>query len=414
MGNRAGNLAVVAIAIIPIVMTLGNSMLVPVLPEMKKALELTSFQVSLTITVFSFAAALFIPIFGFVSDHMRRKWVIIPALILYGLGGLIAGIVSARSNGSFYLILTGRVLQGIGAAGTGPVAMALTGDLFKGAKQSRVLGIYEATNGSGKVFSPILGTLFALIAWYWVFLAFPAFCLVAILCMLFFIREEKEKKKGLSFKKYVRELGTVFRVEGRWLIVAYLTGMICLFTLFGVEFFLSNVLEDVYQIFSIKKGFILAIPISIMSIVSYITGRQIGKNKVRMKRLILFGLNLLTFSYLALIFFEQVIVFLSILCIGSIGTGLVLPCLNSFITGSVEEEKRGFVTALYGSVRFVGVALGPPIFSRLMEWSRTGMFVVAASIAFLAGICVLIFFRVKAMHKGGKEVDTLFKPLKMT
>src|SRR5690606_20715968 len=149
------------------------------------------------------------------------------------------------------------------------------------------------------------------------------------------------------------------------------------------------------------------------SIVSYITGRQIGKNKVRMKRLILFGLNLLTFSYLALIFFEQVIVFLSILCIGSIGTGLVLPCLNSFITGSVEEGKRGCVTAFYGSVRFVGVALGPPIFSRLMEWSRTGMFVVAASIAFLAGICVLIFFRVKAMHKGGKEVDTLFKPLKM-
>lgn len=414
MENRTGNRAVIAIAVIPVVMTLGNSMLVPVLPEMQQALELTSFQVSLTITVFSIAAAIFIPILGFVSDHMKRKGVIVPALALYGAGGLLAGIVASRTSGGFYWILAGRILQGIGTAGTGPVAMALSGDLYRGDEQSKVLGIYEATNGSGKVLSPILGSAFALIAWYWVFLAFPAFCIVAILCVLFFVKGDNERDEGLPFKTYVKSLAEVFKMEGRWLVVTYLTGLGCLFTLFGVEFFLSNVLEDTYDITGMKKGLFLAIPITVMSIVSFITGRKIGKNLKRMKQVVLTGLSLQILTYIALIFFERLAVFLLILCVASFGTGLILPCLNSLITGSVDEEKRGFVTALYGSVRFVGVALGPPIYSRLMDWSRTGMLIVTACISLLAALLVLFFVRVKADNHEREKKGAVMQPVKIS
>ncbi len=71
--TKPNGMTVVAIGSIPLIMTLGNSMLIPILPEMKSALKITQFQVSLTITVFSIAAAIMIPILGYLSDRISRK-----------------------------------------------------------------------------------------------------------------------------------------------------------------------------------------------------------------------------------------------------------------------------------------------------------------------------------------------------
>src|SRR5699024_3439068 len=178
---------------------------------------------------------------------------------------------------SYVWILIGRTLQGVGAAGTAPIAMALTGDLFKGGEQSRVLGIFEASNGLGKVLSPILGSLLGLMVWYAVFFAFPAVCLIAILLVGIFVKEKRNLQAPPPFNKYVHGLLDVFKYEGRWLLTTYLAGGTCLFTLFGILFFLSDVLEQTYNIDGVIKGFILAIPLLIMVTTSYITGSKIGK-----------------------------------------------------------------------------------------------------------------------------------------
>ncbi|MFL6556691.1 MAG: MFS transporter, partial [Bacillus sp. (in: firmicutes)] len=159
-------LTITAIGSIPLILVLGNSMLIPILPKMKSELHLTQFQTSLIISVFSIAAAISIPILGYLSDRFSRKAIIIPALILYGSGGLLAGAAAAWFSNPYTWILAGRILQGMGAAGTAPIAMALAGDLFKGAEQSKVLGLVEASNGFGKVISPIIGSLLALLFWY--------------------------------------------------------------------------------------------------------------------------------------------------------------------------------------------------------------------------------------------------------
>jgi len=66
-------------------MTLGNSMLIPVLPAIRRELGLSPFQTSLIITVFSVMAILFIPPAGWLSDRIGRKRVILPCLILAGV-----------------------------------------------------------------------------------------------------------------------------------------------------------------------------------------------------------------------------------------------------------------------------------------------------------------------------------------
>ncbi|HZG74073.1 MAG TPA: MFS transporter [Chondromyces sp.] len=395
MASKNNGMTIAAIGSIPLIMTLGNSMLIPVLPEMKSELNLSQVQVSLTITVFSFTAAIFIPILGYLSDRFSRKIVILPALILYALGGLLAGFAATAFANPYYWILAGRALQGIGAAGTAPIAMALTGDLFKGSEESRVLGLHEASNGMGKVLSPILGALLALVAWYSPFYAFPFFCAVSILLTWFFVKEKRNRQAPPPFANYVRGLASVFKHEGRWLFAVYLAGSVCLFTLFGILFYLSDVLELEYSINGVRKGLILAIPLLVMVTTSYLTGSKIGKNMFTMKRLIVLGMALMTLSYALLSFIESLVPFLFVLAISSVGTGLVLPCVNSLITNSVGKERRGFVTSLYGSVRFLGVAIGPPIFSRLMEWSRPGMFISLAVLTLIVGLLAFFLIHVK-------------------
>ncbi|RLL43972.1 MFS transporter [Oceanobacillus piezotolerans] len=392
---------IAAIGSIPLMMTLGNSMLIPILPKMKSSLDLSQFQVSMTITVFSIAAAIFIPIVGYLSDRFSRKIVIIPSLLLFGAGALLAGLGAAFFSNSYVWIIIGRILQGIGAAGTAPIAMALIGDLFKGGEQSRVLGIFEASNGLGKVLSPILGSLLALIVWYAAFFSFPIISLISVILVWIFVKEKDNRQAPPPFRKYVKGLLSVFKHEGRWLFTVYLAGGVCLFTLFGILFYLSDVLETKYNINGVPKGLILAIPLLVMVTTSYITGSRIGKNLEKMKRLSLIGLAFMTISYSSLVLFEKLIPFLIVLALSSVGAGLVLPCVNSLITGSVSKERRGFVSSLYGSVRFIGVALGPPIFTRLMDWSRTGMFLSIASLTFLVGLLVLLLLHVKG--KDGKK-----------
>lgn len=62
-----------ALASIPLIMTLGNSMLLPILPQISKELGISSFQVSMLITVYGLMAIVMIPIAGYLSDAYGRK-----------------------------------------------------------------------------------------------------------------------------------------------------------------------------------------------------------------------------------------------------------------------------------------------------------------------------------------------------
>ncbi|MED1947396.1 MULTISPECIES: MFS transporter [Brevibacillus] len=407
MAQNAKNL--IGLVGVPLVMVLGNSMLIPVLPTMKTEMKLTSLQSSLLITAFSIAAGIVIPFAGYLSDRFGRKIVIIISLALYGLGGLVAGLAALWLDQPYMAIMGGRVLQGIGAAGTAPIAMALVGDLFDGASESRALGLLETSNGMGKVLSPIFGSLLALISWYMVFLAFPIICGVVLLMFLFLTKEKKQEKKPLPVKQYMHSIAQVFKQHGKWLVPAFFIGSICLFTLFGVLFYLSDLLEEKYKIDGVIKGFFLAIPLLVMSIAAYVTGIIIKKKLKLMRLFVIIGMFLLATSYILASFVQGAYVLIGILVIGSVGTGMILPCLNSMIVGAVQKTERGMITSLYSGVRFIGVAIGPPIFTWLLEISRTVMFLSIAGLSLVFAVVAIFFLKPKQVEQqgqGAKDSDT--------
>lgn len=382
-----------ALASIPLVLVLGNSMLIPVLPDMKRALGINQFQTSMTITLFSITAGIFIPILGYLSDRFSRKAVIIPSLIVYGAAGILAGFGAVWE--SYPVIITARAIQGLGAAGTSPIAMALVGDMYKGGTESQALGLIEASNGGGKVLSPILGSLLALIVWYAAFFAFPAFCALSLSAVFFLIKEPERKKQVPGLKKYLKDIGHILKQKGRWLITAFFAGSLALFILFGVLFYLSDILEkEPYKIDGLMKGLVLAIPLMGMVTTSYITGSVIKKNGLLMRWLMNIGLALATAALTFTIFFrDNIYVFIGLLTLSSIGTGLLLPCLNTMITGSVSKQQRGMITSLYSSLRFIGVAFGPPLFGWLMGINDRYVFIMVSALSLLT--LALVFFLIK-------------------
>jgi MFS transporter, ACDE family, multidrug resistance protein len=381
-------------------MTLGNSMLIPVLPAMEKELGITSFQTSMIITVYSVVAIILIPLAGYISDHIGRKKVIIPSLFIAGIGGLISGFAAWKLNDAYWIILIGRSLQGIGAAGGAPIVMPLVGDMFKSDEEvSSTLGMIETSNTFGKVLSPVLGAFLAGIIWYIPFFAFPIFCAISILMMIFLVKTPIKKEENIPFKVFAKNTKKIFKDNGRWLTAVFIIGGILMFVLFGVLFYLSDVLEKVYHIDGIKKGALLAVPLGALCLSSFIAGKKIKENKVLMKWITFTGIVILTASIAALSFSNALWYMISIFVLSGIGIGVGLPCLDSLITEGIEEKERGTITALYSSMRFIGVAAGPPVIAIMLSHSSKWLFFVLCSFGILAGLASLFAIKPKKGEK---------------
>ncbi|WP_418792473.1 MFS transporter [Phosphitispora sp. TUW77] len=379
-----------SLAAVPFIMVLGNSMLIPVLPEMQKQLGITHFQTSLVISMFSIPAGLTIPFAGFFSDRLGRKKIIAPSLIIYGLGGLIAGIAALYLDKGYWLIITGRIIQGIGAAGTAPVTMALVGDIFISKERSKALGYIEAANGLGKVVSPILGSLVAIIAWFGTFFIFPVLTVPTAIAVWFLVNEPEMSRNKQSIMQYFNSIISLFKNKAAFLITSFITGLLSLLLLFGLLFFLSDYLEASLKLFGVKKGVALAVPVLVMSAVSLAAGSLIKKKVLLMKILIISGLSIITFSFGLLPFFQNPWINIVVMSVAGIGVGLILPCLNTLITSSSSSEQRGMITSLYGGIRFFGVAAGPPLFGILDGFGRYVLFWSGAGAALAVGILCII------------------------
>ncbi len=391
---KSGFLSLAAIASIPFIVTLGNSMLIPVLPVMEHELGISTFQSSLIITVYSIVAVVFIPLAGIASDRVGRKNVIIPSLAITGAGGLISALATILAVHPFYFILAGRFIQGIGAAGAFPIVFPLMGDLFSDEEDvSHGLGIAETANTLGKVISPILGTLFAALAWYVPFFTIPILSLLSLLMIAFWIDDSKAKKKTMAISSFFKLLKDVFKEEGKWLTAVFLSGIVIMTNLFGLLVYLSKILEDSYRIVGIKKGLALAIPLVSIALSSYLAGKFIGREKTIMRRTTLIGFLLVATACFAMVFFHELWSLFAFISVAGVGFGISLPSLDAIITESIEKEHRGTITSVYSGMRYAGVAIGPPLFSVLLLYSVESIFLVASGLSLMAAILVFTLIR---------------------
>ncbi|MDI3533926.1 MAG: transporter, family, multidrug resistance protein [Thermosediminibacterales bacterium] len=391
------------LCLVPFIMVLGNSMLIPVLPAIKSALKTDQFHVGLLITAFSIPAGIIIPFAGILSDQVGRVKVMAPALAVYGFGGLVAGISSLVFEKPYIMILIGRVIQGIGAGGTYQLAMALTGDIFKTKERTKALGLLEASNGLGKVISPIAGALAGLISWFAPFFVYGILAIPIGLVLWFVLKDPKDLQKQ-NPSEYLDAIKTIFRQKAFPLASCFLSGMVALFVLFGLLSYYSDVLEEVFKIKGFLKGIVIAGPVLAMAIVSFSLGLVLEKVKNSFfKPVIITGLALIALGQLAFCFSHSFWWMLVAVIVLGLGVGSVLPPVNTLITSSASTKRRGIITCLYGSVRFFGVAIGPPAYGFIENFGRVPVLITSTVIVGMVAVTAFFFIREKVLMKEEKE-----------
>lgn len=387
---------IISMASIPLIMTLGNSMLIPVLPLLEKELGISSFQSSMIITSYSVSSIFLIPIAGYLSDRFGRKMIILPSLILALIGGLISGFASWKIDEPFTWIIIGRIIQGVGAAGATPIILPLVGDLYQDddEKTSSCLGIIETSNTFGKVLSPILGSLLAAVLWYLPFFSISFFSLISILLVLVFIKVPKKKDKPLALNIFIQNTRKIFKKEGKWIYTTFIIGIYAMLILFGLLFYLSDILEKTHDLHGVTKGLYLAVPLFTLCVSSFITGKVIKGDIELMRKILMVSLGVIALTIVFVAYLnETIFLLLTISSFIGISIGAMLPTLDALITENVEKEEKGTISSFYSSSRFIGVAAGPPIMSVVMKNNLLLSLYISGALAVVIGVLVFLFIQ---------------------
>ncbi|SNZ05339.1 multidrug effflux MFS transporter [Cohaesibacter gelatinilyticus] len=160
---------VALMALLMSLVALSTDAMLPALQVMGEDLSVASFQdIQLVVTILFLGMAIGQFFYGPLSDQIGRKKGIYIGLILFILGSILSWFAE-----DFSTMLAGRFLQGLGAAGSKIVVVAMIRDLFAGASMARVMSFIMGVFILVPVLAPAMGqAIFLLWGWRAIFFSF--------------------------------------------------------------------------------------------------------------------------------------------------------------------------------------------------------------------------------------------------
>ncbi len=148
--------------------------------------------------------AVFMPLFGKLSDLWGRKKLFHAAIIVFLLGSALSG----TSQNMFQLVLY-RAIQGIGSGGMAAIPFAIIGSVFPPNKRGRAFGLVAAVWGIASIVGPALGSFIVThFSWRWVFYLNIPFGIASIAMITLAYREAVQHGSAVVDVKGAIALGT--------------------------------------------------------------------------------------------------------------------------------------------------------------------------------------------------------------
>ena len=138
----------------------GFSMLIPMLPYFVTHFGLSAVVVGVLFATFSFCQLVSAPLWGYISDRLGRKMVLIisqiGATIGWAMLGLAPNIASAIAVAPIAVVFAARIVEGV-SGGNISITQAYVADLVAPRERARAFGFISAMFAAGMVFGPFSG-----------------------------------------------------------------------------------------------------------------------------------------------------------------------------------------------------------------------------------------------------------------
>lgn len=367
------------------ILILGFSLVFPLLPFYAREFGASTFEIALVISAFPLMQFLFSPVWGKISDVIGRK-----PIILFSLAGSTISFVLFGMAGSLFQLVLLRILHGISSSAGLPAVFAAGADISTNKQRAAVMGTLGAAFSLAIVFGPAIGGILSSVSIQFPFFVSAAVALINLIFVYLIVPEtnlNKRKKLDLSNSLILTRIVPALRSK--------------LAPIYSIQFisFLSFAIVGVaFPLFALKRfGFgpvEVGYTFAFLGLAGAITqGFIMGKavEKYGEVLVIRVGLIFMAVSLFLIAFTPLPALIALVLAIMSVGTSLINPSNNSYISKQAGKQQ-GFALGILNSFGSLSRFIGPLVVGLLFgKFGAEVVFLLAASVAFLG---ILISYRI--------------------
>jgi EmrB/QacA subfamily drug resistance transporter len=165
-----------------------GSVLNVALPAIRASYGANAADVQWVVNAFLLPLSALLLLGGALGDHFGRRRLLVVGTSLFAIASLLCALAP-----SLAVLLTGRAVQGIGAAMLLPNSLALLNAAFEGERRGRAVGIWAASGAAAAAVAPLIGGwLVATVGWPAIFYINLPQALGAIALALMFVSESRD------------------------------------------------------------------------------------------------------------------------------------------------------------------------------------------------------------------------------
>lgn len=324
----------------------------------------TPAMIGLALGIYGLTQALLQIPFGWLSDQVGRKPIIIGGLALFALGSVVAGMAESVEG-----IILGRTLQGAGAIAS--TVMALVADLTREEQRTKAMAIVGMSIGLSFAVALILGPVVAsaggLSAVFW-FTALLA--LIGILIVVLLV--PSPEATGMEHV----DVGTRFGLIGRSLRDLSLQRLN--FGVFALHFILMACFLVVPGFLEQTVGigrddhWMVYLPALVLSIAGMVPLMILAERGGKLHQTFLAGISLLLVAVAILGFTVNAMVFYGALWLFFVGFNYLEATLPSLVSKVVFAGGKGTAMGVYSTCQFLGAFAGGAVGGWVLQQAGVG------------------------------------------
>jgi len=333
----------------------------------------TPARIGLALGVYGLTQAVLQIPFGWLSDQVGRKPVIIFGLLLFALGSVIAALSDSVTG-----IIVGRTMQGAGAIAS--TVMALVADLTREEQRTKAMALVGMSIGLSFAVALVLGPLVAAFAGlsgvFW-FTALLALCGVAIVVLVV----PAPPAVGMAHQEVGARAGLIGRSLADPKLARLNFGVFVLhFILMACFMVVPGFLEQAAGI-DREQHWQVYLPALLLSIVGMVPMMMLAERGGRPRQMFLLGIVLVFAATATLGFTTTNLLFYVGLWIFFVGFNYLEATLPSLVSKTVFAGGKGTAMGVYSTCQFLGAFAGGAGGGWLLQHSGQGA---------LLGVCLLL------------------------